>query len=114
MEERRVGEGEPPFRPPYRSFSGCLLVLRVCQKSRGEVAFSSGDDWNGDESVVFRPRPIFLFVWFQLGELRLFSVVDISESGRGWPSFLVGVGGAPFLEMRSGCVIGSSEAIFLY
>jgi hypothetical protein len=43
-----------------------------------------------------------LVVWFQLGELRLFSVTGISESGRGIP-LLLGDGVLPF-EMRNGCV----------
>lgn len=50
IEERRVGEGEPPR--PNGLFS--LLMefrLRFCQKSRGDVAASRGEDWNGDESV---------------------------------------------------------------
>lgn len=45
IEERRVGEMES------RS-----LLLRLCQKSLGELVLSSGEDWNGDESVL---RPIF-------------------------------------------------------
>jgi hypothetical protein len=47
IEERRVGDGEPE-RPSWL-FSE--LKLRFCQKRRGEVAVSKGDDWNGDESV---------------------------------------------------------------
>ena len=48
MEERRVGEGDPE-----RALSGVFseLKLRFCQKSRGDVVPSMGEDWNGDESV---------------------------------------------------------------
>lgn len=49
MEERRVGEPEPA-----RSYK--LFSLRFCQKRRGEVVPSSGELWNGDESVF---RAIF-------------------------------------------------------
>lgn len=44
------------------------------------MAPSSGDDWNGEESVL---SVIFLVVWFQLGEFRRFSVGDISVNARG-------------------------------
>lgn len=49
IEERRSGEGEPK-RSPYRLFS--VLMLRLCQNIRGDVALSAGDDWNGEESVL--------------------------------------------------------------
>jgi hypothetical protein len=45
IEDLLVGDGDPVR--PIREFS----VLRVCQNIRGEAVFSSGDDWNGDESV---------------------------------------------------------------
>lgn len=46
--------------------------------------------------------------WFQLGEFRLFSVGEISESGRGIAlAILVG---EELLERRKGCT-GSEEAI---
>lgn len=44
MDDRRVGEGEPE---PYVLFSLFLL----CQNSRGEAFPSSGELWNGEESV---------------------------------------------------------------
>jgi hypothetical protein len=50
-------------------------------------------------------RPLTLFVWFQLGELRRFSEGEISERGRGMALVLL-VGediGVLFLEMRKGC-----------
>jgi hypothetical protein len=49
IDERRIGDGLPLLPlPPYRLFS--VLVLRFCQKSRGDDAFAStGEDWNGDE-----------------------------------------------------------------
>lgn len=102
MDDRRVGEGDPE-----RALNGVFseLKLRFCQNRRGDVAPSSGDDWNGDESVL---RFIFCCVlvsneqifhhqeeqerqwvcltlegWFQLGELRRFSIGDSSDSGRG-------------------------------
>lgn len=58
IDERLVGDGDPPRPVPYRSFSALEFVLawRFIQNSRGEVVFSTGDDWNGDESVL---RPIF-------------------------------------------------------
>ena len=43
--------------------------------------------------------------WFQLGELRRFSVAGISDSGRDELAPLVGEGTVWPLEMRSGCVI---------
>lgn len=53
MEVRRVGEGEP-WRPPYKPLFSVLMEsrLRFCQKSLGDVVVSSGDDWNGEESVL--------------------------------------------------------------
>lgn len=48
MDDRRVGEGDPD-RAPKGLFSE--LTPRFCQKRRGEVVPSRGDDWNGDESV---------------------------------------------------------------
>jgi hypothetical protein len=53
MEERRVGDGDPE-RPLKGVFSE--LKLRFCQKRRGDVVPSIGEDWNGDESVF---KPIF-------------------------------------------------------
>lgn len=48
MEDRLVGEGDPVLAPKGL-FSA--LAPRFCQKRRGEVVASIGDDWNGDESV---------------------------------------------------------------
>lgn len=93
IEERRVGEGEPDR--PYRLLFSALMEskLRFCQKTRGEVALllSSGDDWNGEESVLIfcvlpsvpaspvaclRPGrgkegALTLLGWVQLGEFLL-------------------------------------------
>jgi hypothetical protein len=45
-----------------------------------------------------------LVVWFQLGEFRLFSVGEISESGRGIAlATFTGEDIARFLERRRGC-----------
>ena len=41
--------------------------------------------------------------WFQLGEFRRFSVLEISDNGRGMPA-LVGDPVGVVLEMRRGCV----------
>lgn len=49
MDDRRVGDGDPE-RPLSGVFSE--LKLRFCQNRRGDVVPSSGEDWNGDESVV--------------------------------------------------------------
>jgi len=46
IEDRRVGDVDPE-RAPANMFS----ALRFCQKRRGEVAESRGDDWNGEESL---------------------------------------------------------------
>jgi len=50
-------------------------------------------------------------VWFQLGELRLFSIGEISESGRDLAGGDIGV----FLERRNGCTwrMGSKQSVFL-
>ncbi len=49
MEERRWGEGEVVvWPPPY----GTVSELRFCQNSLGEEPESTGDDWNGDESLL--------------------------------------------------------------
>lgn len=125
MEERRVGEGEA-VAGPYRLVTSA--ELRFCQKRRvvfGVALPSSGDGWNGDESVltvIFCRRAACvssgvlpgmrdggetgptLADWFQLGELRRFSVAEISDSGREL-ALLVGEGAVWPLEMRSGCVI---------
>ena len=44
IEERRVGVGEPL---PYM-----FSEFRFCQKTRGDVTESAGEDWNGDESLL--------------------------------------------------------------
>jgi hypothetical protein len=49
MEERRWGEGDVAEWPPSY---GTLSELRFCQKSLGEEPESTGDDWNGDESLL--------------------------------------------------------------
>lgn len=71
------------------------------------MAASIGDDWNGDESVL---SVIFLDDDVQLGELRRFSVAEISDSGRPRPTFVGECVGVLF-EMRRGSVMGCSEAI---
>lgn len=101
MELRRVGEGEP--RP--KTFS----VFLVCQNRRGEVALSSGELWNGEESVS---RPIFLGGEFQLGEFRRFSDGEISERGRGEALDMFAVEAKLFLANRRGCT-ESAKAINL-
>jgi hypothetical protein len=102
-----LGDGEP-VRPPYREFS----VLRFCQNMRGEVTDSMGEDWKGDESVLM---DIFLGgdARCQLGEFRLFSVGEISDSGRGVPLLGAFVGdGLLLFAMRKGCT-GSDAMVVM-
>ncbi len=50
-----------------------------------------------------------LAVWFQLGELRLFSVGEISDNGRGIElAILVGDDMEPFLDRRRGCTCANT------
>ena len=60
IDDRRVGDGDVSL--PANRFSELnrlgVAGSRPCQKSRGD-ALPSGDDWNGDESVL---RIIFCVV----------------------------------------------------
>lgn len=103
IEERRWDEGEPVLY--------MFSEFRFCQNTRGDVTESAGEVWNGDESLLSAD---FLEgdIWFQLGELRLLSVGEISDRGRGWGRLGAFVGDAfggvlPFV-MRNGCT-GSDD-----
>ena len=98
------------------------LAFLLCQNRRGDVVPSSGDDWNGDESVfntifchsrvswcdlntldAWSGRCLTFVDWFQLGELRRFSIGEISDNGRGSPlAPLLGDGIVLLLVRRRG------------
>lgn len=79
IDDRRVGDGDPE-RPLSGMFSE--LKLRFCQNKRGDVVPSSGEDWNGDESVF---RFIFCYVFVSddsSSSMKSSTVVGMSYPGR--------------------------------
>lgn len=106
--------------------------LRFCQNSLGDVVVSSGDDWNGEESVLrvifytiavsgnsgrglcLRHDPLTLEGCLKLGEFRLRSEGESSERGRGMPVLALVGGGDPGvllpLLMRKGCTCRKRES----